>query len=90
MHFKKAEIDYYDDVYPFEWTSVMKYTDSRLEYVGSPGIICSDFKISRRGDYQKRLYASFRLKYLMMSLYTNIYLNQGLSRTLDNMDFSKI
>jgi hypothetical protein len=85
--FQPTEIDYYDDVYGFEWDAVAGEDDSGRYLFGSPGLLCSDFIESRKGDYQDRLYAKYWSSYGLVSLYTNYYINQRSNRTLDNMDY---
>lgn len=91
LTFQKTEIDYYNSVHPFEWQPTTNNIDGQEQIIGSPGLLCSSFLESRRGQqYENRLYSKFvsTSAYGLVDLYLNLFINGRPERTLTDVDYT--
>ena len=85
--FTQDEIDYYHDVFEFQWEPLKK--GDKLS--GSPGLLCSNFKETRFDkEYENRLVSEFKASsaYDLMALYMNEYLNVYTDQKIEDFDYS--
>ncbi len=64
----------------------------KKKLIGSPGLFCSNFIETRKGDYSDSLYSDFSKDraYGLVTLYLSNYVNQKLGRTLKKVNYSNV
>lgn len=79
-------------MFKFQWIPVTKRINGTSKFIGSPGLLCSNFIETRIGDYDDRLYSDFSEEsaYGLVTLYMSTFVNLKPSRTLKDVNYTSV